>query len=479
MGRFGKVFESFYRKIKSDIYAFCDALNFKPTWQQRLVLDAIQAAEHSPSELNNRRRIACKSGKGPGKTTSSAVGGLWRAIQDVDALVIVTAPTARQCKDVWLTEARRRLSLAHPLLQKFIQCTRSKIVIGGRPDWGVKLVTATRKENFQGYHQDRLTFIAEEASGVSREICQAIKEGLSNPNSLFLQVGNPNTRDCDFFDSFNAQVDEWTTITLNAEESPPEIVDPERNRAIEREFGRDSDIYRVSVLGEFPSQDPDCVMSSEDLYACTKTSMVHAASLSPARQFGLDFARFGADESVIYQRSGEAVVSSRVFVKQEPSKAVEHCFRLQDECGWRDDGCWYVGDATGIGQGVMHMFYRDERRKQIHEFNNHNKPGDPLKYADKITEAYFEFGKKVKARRCHIPNDARLIKQLSTRRYYMNKKGQLVIEPKDDYKNRGFESPDRADAIVMTFYDRVTATAQIAERTASKTLGSGVIARRA
>lgn len=484
MGRLAEAFESLYRQVKDDIYAFCEALNFEPTWQQRLVLDAIQEAQRSGKHLNPKRRIAVKSGKGPGKTTVSFVGGAWRAIQDVDSLVIVTAPTMRQAKDVWLVEARRRMALAHPLLQKFIVVTRSKVVIGGRADWGVKLATATREENFQGYHQARLTFIAEEASGVPREICRAIKTTLSNPDSLFIEIGNPNTRDCDFFDCFNSQEHEWTKITLNAEESPPEIVDPERNKAVEREFGRESDVYRVSVLGEFPTQDPDCVMSSEDLQACTKTSMVLCAAMKrrdggqPARQFGLDFARFGGDESTVYQRSGNAIVAWKVFVKKEPSVAVDYAFKLQEDSEWSDESCCYVPDATGMGQGVMHVFYRQERPRRTHEFHNHGKPSDAKKYANKITEAYFEFGKLAKERKAHIPNDPRLIKQLSTRRYFTNNKGQLTLESKDDYMHRGFDSPDRADGLVMSFYDRMTIAAQFAQRDTVREIGAATIVRR-
>jgi hypothetical protein len=485
MGRLGKAFEGIYREIKPDIFAFCRLMNFEPTWQQKLVLQAIQDAQHSPEHLNPRRRIACKSGKGPGKTTVSVIGGLWRVIQDVDALAIVTSPTMRQCKDVWLVEARRRLAVAHPILQKFIVCTRSKIVVGGRDDWGVKLATATREENFQGYHQARLTFIAEEASGVPRAICRAIKTTLSNPDSLFLQIGNPNTRDCDFFDCFNSEADEWTTLTLNAEESPPEIVDPERNKAIEREFGRESDVYAVSVLGNFPSQDPDCVMSSEDVAACFTTSMLECAAMprrggkKPAKQLAYDFARFGGDESVCYQRSGNAIVGRGIFVKREPSEAVEHGFRLQASSGWSNDDCWHVPDATGIGQGVLHKFYTKDDRKQVIEFHNHGRPANPQKFENKITEAYWEFGQLVKSRKCNLgPKDTRLARQLSTRRYYTNKKGQLVLESKDDYMDRGFESPDRADAMVMVYYDQGTNPAQIVERGASVPIGAGVLVRR-
>ena len=35
----------------------------------------------------------------------------------------------------------------------------------------------------------------------------------------------------------------------------------------------------------------------------------------------------------------------------------------------------------------------------------------------------------------------------------IDKQGRLVVEPKDEYKKRGFRSPDKADAFLLTFYN--------------------------
>lgn len=484
MGRHSRGFDGFYRAIKADIYKFCEAFNFVPTAQQRLVLDAVQAAQDGKGP----RRIAVKSGQGPGKTTCSGIAALWRTIQDVGALTVVTAPTMCQCKEIWLVEARRQLANADPLLQKLIKITKSRIVVGGIDEWGVKLVTATRAEAAQGFHQKKLTFIAEEASGIPRELVTQIKGTLSNPNAMFLMIGNPNTRDCSFFDCFNSQRDEWKTITLNAEETPEsEWFSQQRNADLAREFGRESDVYRVRVLGEFPHSDPNCVMSSEDLtYCATKTSLYECALMrrwtqpakGPAKQFGVDFARFGSDESTVYQRSGNAIVEWAAFAKTEPSVVADFAMKLQVESSWRNDECWFVPDAGGMGQGVIHRFYQhDEKdktgKRQVLEFHNGGTSSDS-QYANKITEAWFNLAKLVKNKECRIPNDNRLIQQLSTRQYYTNAKGKLILETKDEYMKRGFDSPDRADGIVTSFYDHLSVSAEIAQKPAGRQIGAKV-----
>lgn len=462
MGRYLREFESLYAKAAENIFFFCELLGFQPSPQQCQILQAVQ---------DGHRRIAVKSGQGPGKTACSVVIGLWRSLRTYMGLTIITAPTMRQCRDVWLKEARLWHSKAHPAFQKLINITKSKVSIAGDPDWGVLTVTATKEENAQGYHQASLTVIAEEASGVPREIITQFKGTLSNPDSLFLMIGNPNTRDCAFFDCFNRQRHKWHCITLNAEESPPHIVNPARNKELEEEFGRDSDVYRVRVLGEFPHTDPNSVISSEELEKCVGDAthmykhVVRERSKTDntiAKQISLDFARFGGDENTVFRRSGNAIVEWKYFAHTEPARVVEYAFRLQAEAGWKDSECWYVGDAGGMGQGLMHKFH--DAGKRILEFHNGSVAVKSTEYENRITEAWFMFAKRVKAGLAHIPDDNQLFQQLCGRKYFTTKKGKLVIETKDEYMKRGNNSPDRADGLVMAFYDEITAKGNILHR---------------
>lgn len=475
MGRFAKAFEPFYEETSNDIYAFCRALNFRPSWQQKLLIDAV-AAGHI--------RIACKSGQGPGKTTVSAVIGLWRTWRRFGALTIITAPTMRQCRDVWLVEARRRLKNAHPILQKAFDITKTKIEVMGDPDWGVKLVTATREENAQGYHQDNMTVIVEEASGVSREIITQFKGTISNRDSLFMQIGNPNTRDCAFFDCFNSQRDEWECMTFNAEQSPPEIVDPESRRKLKEEFGEDSDVYRVRVLGEFPHTDPNCVISSEHCEWCTDPKLFYKHILTfrapefggnRAQQIGIDLARFGGDESTIFRRSGNTIVEWKTFSHTEPAHVIDYAFRMQSEAKWSNKDTLYVADAGGMGQGVMVKFH--EAGKRLVEFHNGGRAQDP-QYDNRITEGWFQLASKLKSRSASIPKDGQLIRQLSARQYHTTKKGKLILESKDDYLKRNEHSPDRADGLVYAFYDVKQNAGNIVNLDNSITMASSVLGER-
>lgn len=452
-------FRDLYRRARRDILVFAREMllfdgehNYNLSDQQIGLLNCVQDETLLPPD-QKKRRIAVRSGQGPGKTTVEVVIGLWRAFLDVDSLVIVTAPTMRQVRDVWIAEARRVLQNAHPFVRGMVEVTNTKIVIGGRPTWGVWTATATKEDNFHGYHQKYLTMIFDEASGIDRRIIQVAKGTLTNENSLMIAAGNPTTRECAFFDFFHkpSEANLWHKFVWNAEEAPH--VDKLNLKRIETEFGKASDVYRVRVLGEFPVSDPNSIVSSEDLWGCVGTDMFEAArmrgTLDHDRAIGIDVARFGSDESVIYRRSGHAVVEQCILVKTEPVDVIERAFVMQAMAGWTDASCLYVVDADGMGQGIMGILRRAGKR--LLEFHNGGKPSSSS-YSNKISEAYFNVAKLAQQRRLHIPNDEILVQQLASRLYHLNKKGKIEIEEKKEFVKRSGHSPDRADALAMCYY---------------------------
>lgn len=463
-----KSFADFFHSIQNDIYAFCKAMGFEPTHQQRQLLDAVQAA----ADGKGGRRIAVKSGQGPGKTTVSGIVGLWLLIREPYTKLLITAPTMRQCKDVWLAEAKQSLRRADPRLSAIFNITGTGIGVCGQKqnEWGCLLLTATNSESLQGQHRKDMHLIVEEASGVPREFIEQFKGTLSNPNAIFIQIGNPNTRDCGFFDCFNSQRDKWVTFGWNAEDTPASPwFDPQRNKDLEDEFGRDSDVYRVRVLGEFPHADPNCVVSSEDVEKCMdRKLMVPMSKLSGVKQFGMDFARFGGDESVVVRRSGLAVVEKFWRARIDPNDAVDLAFRMQSDARWKDADTMYVADAGGMGQGVMRNFH--QAGKQICEFHNGSKSGK-RDYDNRITEAYFSLAKLIRNHGCYLPRDNRLIQQLSGRQYYTTRKGKLILETKDEFIKRTGESPDRADGVVLAFFEGAIATGTVATQESSNRIG--------
>jgi len=468
MSRFSRVFEPLYARWRADIGLFAaEGLRFGVAKgvpggmeHQKALFDLVQVESRLPFS-KRKKRIAIKSGQGTGKTSGSCVPALWRLIQHPRAQVVVTAPSMRQCRS-WLDECRRVIDSADPILRPFFQTFNTRIQVNNDELWCIKLATATRPQNLQGIHEEHLTFIMDEFSGIPRPLVETIEGTLTNQDSLLIGIGNPNTLDCAMHDAFTTHRELWHCLTWNAEkvaEKYPHILSPDRNRVIAHEYGLDSDVYRIRVLGEFPHQSPNAIISLEDAVACTKTSLVGCASITDIlpvnKTIGIDFARYGDDESVVVRRSGLAAVEFKTFVKRDPREVVDYAFRLQYDAGWKNDQCHYIADAGGLGQGVMHAFH--EGGKQILEFHTQGVPHDSTMFADRMSEAWWNLRALVSEHIVRLPDDPRLLKQLATRQYYTDRKGKIKVETKDEWRDRtaSDESPDRADAVVMAFYPHI------------------------
>ena len=152
--------------------------------------------------------------------------------------------------------------------------------------------------------------------------------------------------------------------------------------------------------------------------------MIPCTRASKVKQIGLDFARFGSDETAIYRRSGNAIAESFIRAKVDPNDAVDHAVNMMRRASWRPSDTWFIGDAGGMGQGVMGNFHK--QGLNLVEFHNGGKPTDN-QYANKITQAYFELGKALRARERYLPFDQTLVNQLAGRQYFLNAKNKLIL----------------------------------------------------
>lgn len=444
---------------RDDIFKLCKMHNFVPTTQQAEFFQHVQDQTFLPPE-QRKKGVFGKSGQGPGKTAATTIVANFRTLQGINEQTIVTAPTMRQVKDVWMTEYARTTARSCPEWQALVKLDSTKVTFLGMPKWGIFTATSTRSENFQGYHSLGMTIIVDEASGILRPIWQTLKGTLTQRDNLLIGVGNPNDRGTEFFDAFNKDRDLYVTFTWSAEDSPN--VSKAHILRMEQEYGRESDVFRVRVLGEFPRQDPNAVIRFEDLVFCSSGQMPFSRAFrqvvpgepeTGTRQFGIDLARFGSDESVVIARYNAAMVGMKVFSKMEPSDVIEAAFAWQHQLGWSDESTLFCCDAGGMGQGVMSSFYAN--RKQVYEFHSQGSAIETRTYHDAITEAYFVLRDLTKRRLLHLKNDNQMFNQLVSRLYRYTD-GKFRLESKDEFLKRvgseEYSSPDRADALAMAFY---------------------------
>lgn len=187
----------FQKKIpiyrKNPVLFAQEVLLFEPDdWQKQALMDLAE----SP-------KVAIKSGQGVGKTGMEAVALLWFLCCYPYPRIVATAPTKQQLHDVLWSEVSKWMSKS-PLLSDILKWTKTYIyMVGNEKRWFAVARTATKPENMQGFHEDNMLFIVDEASGVADPIMEAILGTLSGANNKLLMCGNPTRTSGTFYDAFN------------------------------------------------------------------------------------------------------------------------------------------------------------------------------------------------------------------------------------------------------------------------------------
>lgn len=435
-------------------------------------------------DLRDYPRVSVKSGQGVGKTGEEAALLLWFLVCFPYPRIVATAPTKQQLHDVLWSEVDKWMNNS-PLLPMLLKWTKTYVyMIGYEKRWFAVARTATKPENMQGFHEDNMLFIVDEASGVAEPIMEAITGTLAGENNKLLLMGNPTKTSGTFYESHTVDRALYQCHTVNAEKS--KRTNKENIEAMKRKYGADSNVVRVRVYGEFPEQEDDVFIPISWLEASCHTEMSDitakalgkyrndAGILQPADvrgvthiQIGCDVARFGDDKTCIGFRVNEVVQLFKKYNGQDTSwtasniailyKSLKQNFKYKEKIA-------VVIDDGGVGGGVVDQLKALKRTEPKVYEDMEIIPvnfGQPIKhkyYADSTTymmgvvrdliEPVDEAGNARKPE-IILPNDNDLVGQLSCRKYNFTSNSKQKVESKKDMKDRGLHSPDEADCILL------------------------------
>lgn len=113
-----------------------------------------------------------------------------------------------------------------------------------------------------------------------------------------------------------------------------------------------------------------------------------------------------------------------------------------------------VIEATGIGAGVIDIM--KDRGYKVFEVHPGAAANDPKLYINRRAEYWSLMRDWLYDEGCIDPNDNDMFRQLTTILYTLDRHEQRVkLEPKEEMKSRGLESPDDADTLALTFAVRI------------------------
>jgi len=163
---------------------------------------------------------------------------------------------------------------------------------------------------------------------------------------------------------------------------------------------------------------------------------------------GADIARMGNDRTVFWKRKGLKTISHEIHSKLRTTEVCDALERFIDF----DKTVEVKVDDTGVGGGVTDEMVK--RGYEVVAINFGAKPGDPDKYPNLISEAWFHMANIISD--TELPMHSDLLMELSTRQWKQDTRGRRAVESKGEYKKRGFRSPDIADACIICYYEPQT-----------------------
>ncbi|MCD8140313.1 MAG: hypothetical protein LUE17_11145 [Planctomycetaceae bacterium] len=388
-------------------------------------------------------RVAVRSGHGTGKSTALAVAALWFLSTRRDALVPCTAPTAHQLQDVLWRELRRLITRLDDACRAWFLVTSDRITL--KNSGGMIVARTARPENpdaLQGFHAPEILFVIDEAAGVNDVIFEVARGALSTPSARVALTGNPTRLSGYFHNAFHGARNTWARLVFSCLDSP--LVAPDYAAEIAQEYGEDSDVYRVRVLGEFLTQGFHNLISLEMVDRAMERTAPPFPPVGAARIFGVDPAWLGPDRSAVVFRQGR--VANVLFSVRgaDTSRLAEMVARRAEEL--RPDAIFV--DQTGVGAGVLDQIKRLGFNALGVAFAG--KPLEPERFLNKRAEIWWAMREWIEKDAVLEPN-RELRDDLITPEYSYTYNGKIQLEGKDAMRRRGHASPDLADALALTF----------------------------
>ena len=450
------------------------ALGHKTWSKQREILESIR----------NHKKTAVRACHGSSKTFTAAEITTWFLNCFENSKVVTTAPTNSQVENLLWAEINQiyrtsRLKLEGECLIKKIKTEESDhYAIGFSTDIPARA---------EGWHAPSILFIFDEAKGIPQWLWDSVRGLMTGGLCRWLVISTTDGVEVgeNYYKIFEKEDSGWNKIHIKADDSPyitgekfkyidipdsehPEVftreeIDPkdfmiqitnqEYIDECEGEWGRDSVLFLTKVGGEIIDQAADTIIKLSQVHKMFENFDNKEFSDVGQEEVGVDVARGGMDDTVFFKRKGLKVTDHKIITsKQLPPKEMTEYIsdELEIFVGHSKEMRIKVDD-TGVGGAVTDIMQR--RGYNIIPINFQEEANDPDGYPNTISEMWFEIAKIIHEIAC--PEIGRLKTELVNRKYKpLDKRGRRVIESKEDYKKRGFRSPDLADGFLLCFYDK-------------------------
>lgn len=412
----------------------------------------------------NNKYTAVKACHGPGKSfIASRIVAWWLARSKLgDAFAVTSAPSWPQVQAILWREIRRAHRKAKLPGRITLECQWH--MGEGRSD--EELIAMGRKpadyneDAFQGIHARYILVVLDEGNGIPVSLWTSVVTLLTNDNARLLVIGNPDdpgsefAKKCKPGSGYNViSIPAFDTPNFTGEYVPPDVaenlVTPSWVEERRNEWGEGSPLWVSKVLAEFPDVSDEYLITPSMIETGIKTELPGLAY----GRYGADIARFGTDKSVVYRNRGGHIRFEQEWAMTDTMRSTGKLVQMLNR-HHRTHNVPMVVDVVGVGAGVY-----DRMREQGHDvvpFSGGERAFRPDKFKNRRAEVFWQFRTDLEAGKIDLdPADETLHAHLQSIKWWVDSGARIQIEPKEDIRERGLPSPDRADACV---YSTVNAT---------------------
>jgi phage terminase large subunit len=307
-----------------------------------------------------------------------------------------------------------------------------------------KMALNEQVETLQGLHADYMLQIVDEGSGVLPPVYEALENNQTGLCNLMLVIFNPMHATGYAIDTQYKNSDRWVALRWNAEDS--EITNKENHKRIAEDYGKDSNAYRMNVLGLPPLFDektlinPDWVMEAvnKNIIPLPNSPLIMAMDCGG-----------GGDKSIIGARRGNKLYPFRRNNTSESQELENWAGSIIDDENPDEFGV----DVIGIGWHVEGSL-RDKKGSIVYSCDTRRTADDPERFENKRAEMWWRLREQFERHILSIPDDPDFILQLVSIKYDHNKKGLIQIWEKKKLKKEIGHSPDEGDTAAMLYYNK-------------------------
>jgi hypothetical protein len=389
------------------------------------------------------RRISVRAGHGVGKSTVCSWALIWHMVTRYPQKSVVTAPTAAQLFDALYSELKSWINKLPPILKDLFEVFSDRINLKDAPESSfisARTSSSERPEALAGVHSENVLLIVDEASAVPEQVFEAAAGSMSGHSATTILISNPTRNSGLFYKTHHELAADWFRLHVSCINIP--LVSSDFVRQIDATYGRESNAFRIRVLGEFATADSDTLISAELVESAMSRDIVQG---DEPMVYGLDVARFGTDRTALCKRRGNVVVEIKHWGGLDLMQTVG---QIVNEAK-TDNPEEICVDTIGLGSGVA-----DRLREQGYNIRDVNVSESSAMNpnANKLRdELWLSVKDWLATRAVKLPDDPTLRHELVTPRYNFTSNGKIVVESKDSLKRRGYRSCDLADSLCLTF----------------------------